>query len=78
SNGDVFMFIGADVSHVVVSERKLSITAVVASISPTSTPCVCCSSEQRSIKDKKYSLEIFKDFQSMIRDLLHIYIHTNK
>jgi eukaryotic translation initiation factor 2C len=78
SNGDVFMFIGADVSHVVVSERKPSIAAVVASVSPTSTQYICRSSEQRPVKDKKYSLEVIKDFQPMTRDLLHVFVQTNK
>ena len=78
SNGDVFMFIGADVSHVVVSERKPSIAAVVASVSPTSTQYICRSSEQRPLKDKKYSLEVIKDFQAMTRDLLHVFVQTNK
>ena len=78
TNGDVFMFIGADVSHVVVSERKPSIAAVVASVSPTSTQYICRSSEQRPKKDKKYSLEVIKDFQAMTRDLLHVFVQTNK
>ncbi|CAF1218396.1 unnamed protein product [Adineta steineri] len=78
SDGDVFMFIGADVSHVVVSERKPSIAAVVASVSPTSTQYICRSSEQRPVKDKKYSLEVIKDFQPMTRDLLHVFVQTNK
>ncbi|CAF0781393.1 unnamed protein product [Adineta ricciae] len=78
TNGDVFMFIGADVSHVVVSERKPSIAAVVASVSPTSTQYICRSSEQRPLKDKKYSLEVIKDFQPMTRDLLHVFVQTNK
>lgn len=78
SNGDVFMFIGADVSHVVVSERKPSIAAVVASVSPTSTQYICRSSEQRPMKDRKCSLEVIKDFQPMTRDLLHVFVQTNK
>jgi eukaryotic translation initiation factor 2C len=78
SNDDVFMFIGADVSHVVVSERKPSIAAVVASVSPASTQYICRSSEQRPVNNKKYSLEVIKDFQSMTRDLLHVFIQKNK
>ena len=72
------MFIGADVSHVVVSERKPSIAAVVASVSPTSTQYICRSSEQRPKTERKYSLEVIKDFQAMTRDLLHVFVQTNK
>ncbi|CAF0797772.1 unnamed protein product [Didymodactylos carnosus] len=74
---DCFMFIGADVTHKIITRGNPSIAAVVASRYPASTQYIGRSTEQRPKNDKKYSVEIIKDFELMCSDLLKVFAQTN-
>ncbi|UJR08589.1 hypothetical protein I4U23_012848 [Adineta vaga] len=73
---DVFMFFGADVTHITCSREKPSIAAVVGSVDSTSTQYASRVGEQYPARGK-ISLEIIKDLYQMSTDLLKLFAQKN-
>ncbi|CAF1297196.1 unnamed protein product [Adineta ricciae] len=73
---DVFMFFGADVTHITCSREKPSIAAVVGSVDSTSTQYASRVGEQFPARGK-ISLEIIKDLYQMSTDLLKLFAQRN-
>ncbi|CAF1077709.1 unnamed protein product [Rotaria sordida] len=75
SHEDLFMFFGADVTHTTCSIDHSSIAAVVGSCDPTCSRYVARLSEQYP-KQGRCSVEIIKELDKMIIDLLKVFIRT--
>ncbi|CAF1565590.1 unnamed protein product [Adineta ricciae] len=75
SKEDVFMFFGADVTHSTCSTDRPSIAAVVASRDPTNTLYAARLCEQYP-KKGRCSLEIIKELDQMVADLLRLFART--
>ncbi|CAF0770466.1 unnamed protein product [Didymodactylos carnosus] len=73
---DVFMFFGADVTHITCSREKPSVAAVLGSRDSTSTQYACRIVEQFPSKGK-IALEIIKDLYGIATDLLKIFATSN-
>ncbi|CAF1402264.1 unnamed protein product [Adineta steineri] len=73
---DVFMFFGADVTHITCSREKPSIAAIVGSVDSTSTQYASRVGEQYPARGK-ISLEIIKDLYQMSTDLLKLFAQRN-
>ncbi|UJR13192.1 hypothetical protein I4U23_000214 [Adineta vaga] len=75
SNEDLYMFIGADVTHSTCSVDRPSIAAVVASRDPSNTLYAARLCEQYP-KKGRCSVEIIKELDRMVTDLLHVFART--
>ncbi|CAF3197362.1 unnamed protein product, partial [Rotaria sp. Silwood2] len=75
SHKDLFMFFGADVTHTTCSTDQPSIVAVVGSCDPTCSRYVARLSEQYR-KRGRCSVEIIKELNKMVIDLLEVFSHT--
>ncbi|CAF1269422.1 unnamed protein product, partial [Didymodactylos carnosus] len=69
---DLFMFMGADVTHTTCSKEKPSIAAVVASRDTTGSLYAARLCEQYP-KNERCSLEIIKELEKMVVDLLRVF-----
>ncbi|CAF3889514.1 unnamed protein product [Rotaria sordida] len=75
SNEDLFMFVGADITHTTCSTDQPSIAAVVGSCDPTCSRYAARLSEQYP-KIARCAVEIIKELDKMIIDLLQVYERT--
>ncbi|CAF0973268.1 unnamed protein product [Adineta steineri] len=75
SNEDLFMFFGADVTHTTCSAERPSIAAVVGSRDPTNSLYAARLCEQYP-KLGRCSMEIIKDLDAMIIDLLQVFARS--
>lgn len=75
SNDDLFMFFGADVTHTTCSTKRPSIAAVVGSRDPTNSLYAARLCEQYP-KSGRCSMEIIKDLDRMIMDLLQLFARS--
>ncbi|CAF3351794.1 unnamed protein product [Rotaria sp. Silwood1] len=75
SNEDLFMFFGADVTHTTCSAERPSIAAVVGSRDPTNSLYAARLCEQYP-KLGRCSMEIIKDLDKMIVELLHLFARS--
>ncbi|CAF4903023.1 unnamed protein product [Rotaria sp. Silwood1] len=75
SNNDRFMFFGVDVTHTTSSKERPSIAAIVGSCDPTCSRYAVRLCEQYS-KKERCSIEIIKEMDKMVIDLLRIYARS--
>ncbi|CAF0968816.1 unnamed protein product [Rotaria sordida] len=75
SNEDLFMFVGADITHTTCSTDQPSTAAVVGSCDPTCSRYAARLSEQYP-KIARCAVEIIKELDKMIIDLLQVYERT--
>ncbi|CAF1254023.1 unnamed protein product [Rotaria sordida] len=75
SHNDRFMFFGADVTHTTSSKEKPSIAAIVGSCDPTCSRYAARLCEQYP-KKNRCSIEIIKDMDKMVIDLLRVYARS--